>query len=219
MNADLFSVFEGSGGGTSEVRVKTDVDIFNVDAIINDFASGIRVATGGQRINIGETDGLIESIGANDLRLLGAGELFLDDGNQAGSTWAQINGIKLSDTTAEWDAFETAFGEVSLLSAIVQAYTQGVENKTYANVIANVNADIDISLADGNLDAALPDMSTGSFLNDYDVFYNGQLERPGANSGANNDYYPGTTLVTAAKLKFEHKVKTGDVICVVKKIA
>lgn len=219
VNATLFKILEGSTGGTSEVQVKTDVDVFNVDAQVNDFDKGLRVATGGQRINIGETAGLIESTGANDLRLLAAGEMYLDDGNQTGSTWAQTAGIKLSDTTAEWDAFETAFGEVSLLSAIVQAYTQGNENKTYARVTTNVNADTDVSLADGNLDVALPDMSTGSFLNDYDVYLNGQLLRPGANSGSNHDYYPGSTLVTAAKLKFEFKLHTNDVLCVVKKIA
>jgi hypothetical protein len=219
LEANLFGVVEGSAGGTSEVQVNADVDVFNVDAVINDFASGIRVATGGQRINVGETAGVIESTGANDLRVLGAGELLLDDGNQVGSTWAQTTGIKLSDTTAEWDAFETAFGEVSLLKAIHLAYTQGAEVKTYHNVVAAQSEDTDVSLADGSIDVAFPAMDTGSFLNDYDVYYNGQLERPGANSGANNDYYPGTSLATAAQLRFEHKIKIGDVICVVKKIA
>jgi len=217
-NAELLAVVEGSGGGTSEVQVNAAVDVFNVDAVINDFANGLRVGTAGQRINIGETNGLIESTGANDLRILGAAELYLDDGNQTGSTWSQTSGIKLSDTTAEWDDFETNFGEVSLLQAINLAYTQGNETKTYHNVTANVNADIDISLAAGNIDGAFPDMSAGDFLNDYDVYYNGQLERPGANSGANNDYYPGSTLTPAAALRFEHKVKNGDVICIVKKI-
>ena len=219
LEAELFTVLEGSAGGTSEVQVKSDVDVLNVDAAVNDFAEGIRVDSGGQRINVGETAGLIESTGANDLRLLGAGEMYLDDGNQAGSSWAQTAGIKLSDTTAEWSAFETAFGEVSLLSAIYQAYSQGNENKTYAVVTTNVAEDVDVSLADGNLDAALPDMSSGNFLNDYDLFVNGQLMRPGANAGANNDYYPTATLSPAAELRFEFKLKTGDVIAVIKKIA
>lgn len=217
-NADLFQVIEGSGGGTSEVKLGSDVDTFNVDAVVNDFANGIRARTGGTRpVHVGVNDGVVES-SAGDLRVLGAAELYLDDGNQTGSTWAQTAGIKLSDTTAEWDAFETAFGEVSLLAAITSAYNSSNETKTFHNVTANVNEDTDVSLADGNIDIAFPDMSAGSFLNDYDVFVNGELMRPGADASANNDYYPGSTLATAAKLKFEFKLKTGDVICVIKKV-
>ncbi len=219
LQANLFGVVEGSAGGTSEVQVNADVDVFNVDAVVNDFANGLRVGTAGQRINVGETAGVIESTSANDLRILGAGELFLDDGNQTGSTWAQTGGLKLSDTTAEWNAFEAAFGEVSLLQAITLAYTQGNEQKSFHVVTANVNADLDISLAAGNIDVAFPDMSSGSFLNDYDVFVNGQLQRPGANSAANHDVYPGSTLTPAAALRFEFKLKINDQICIIKKVA
>lgn len=216
-NAELFAVLEGSTGGTSEVQIKTDVDVFNVDAIVNDFNAGIKVRTGGTRpIQAGVTDGVIETT-AGDLGLTAFAEFALVDGNKGASTFA--GQLKLSDTAAEWSAYETAFGEVSLLKAITDAYTQGNENKTYANVTANVAADVDVSLADSNLDTALPDMANGNFLNDYDVYHDGVLLRPGANAAANNDYYPGTTLATAAKLKFEFKLKTGDVLCVVKKIA
>lgn len=215
--ANLLRLVEGSGAGTSEVQLGTDVDVFNIDAVVNDFANGLRVATAGQRINIGETAGLIESTGANDLRILGAGVLYLDDGNQTGSTWAQTAGIKLSTSTAEWDTFETNYGEVSLLNALNQAknaFTRG--SKVYANVTATTNADTDIGGVAGgaNLDTQLPNMSGGSFLTDYDVFLNGALLRPGANSGANNDYYPGTSL-TNGQLKFEFKLKINDVLCVV----
>jgi hypothetical protein len=217
VNADLFTITEGSTGGTSTVTLGADVDIFDSSAIINDFDKGLRVDTGGQRINIGETAGLIESTGANDLRLFGAGEMYLDDGNQTGSTWAQTSGIKLSDTTAEWNDYETAFGEVSLLRGIYLAYTQASRNdKIYANVTATTNADTDVGGVAGgaNLDAQLPDMSTGVFTQVYDVYLNGALLRGGANSGANHDYYPGTSLVNG-QLKFEFKVKINDVLCVV----
>jgi hypothetical protein len=104
----IVRIIEGSGGGTSQIVFGTDVDTFKSSAIINDFDEGVRVDSAGQRINIGETAGLLESTGANDLRILGAGELYLDDGNQTGSTWAQTAGIKLSDTTQEWNDFEVA---------------------------------------------------------------------------------------------------------------
>lgn len=217
LEAMLFQVVEGSAGGTSAVNVGGDVDTFNVDAVVNDFANGLRVATGTQRINIGETAGLLESTSGNDLRILGAGELYLDDGNQAGSTWAQTAGIKLSDTTAEWDDFETQFGEVSLLRAIYLAGNQSSRGtKVYANVTANTNADLDVGGVGGgtNLDAQLPNMSGGDFLTDYDVFLNGKLLRPGADASANNDYYPGTSLANG-QLRFEFRVRNGDVLCVV----
>lgn len=214
--ANLLRILEGSAGGTSEVQLGTDVDVFNVDAIVNDFAEGIRADTGGTRIDVGVNAGVVESTGANDLRILGAAELFLDDGNQTGSTWAQTSGIKLSDTQAEWDLFETNFGEVSLLNAINQAKNTSARNtKVYANVTVDTNANLDVSLANGNLDTALPAMNAGSYLTDYDVFLNGNLLRPGANAAANNDYYPGTTITAPAKLKFEFKVKNQDVLCVI----
>lgn len=214
--ANLFRILEGSAGGTSEIQLGTAVDVFNVDAVVNDFAEGARFDTAGTRIDVGVNAGVIESTGANDLRVLGAAELYLDDGNQTGSTWAQTNGIKLSDTTAEWDAFETAYGEVSLLSAIVTAKNASARNpKVYSNVTTDTVADTDVSLADGNLDTALPAMNGGSYLTDYDVFLNGNLLRPGADASANNDYYPGSSITAPAKIKFEFKVKSGDVLCVI----
>lgn len=217
VDAVLFRITEGSTGGTTTLQIGTDVDTFDVNAVVNDFNTGIRAATGTTRIDVGVNAGVIETTGAADLRVLGAGELYLDDGNQTGSTWAQTNGIKLSDTTAEWDDFETAFGEVSLLRGIYLAYTNAARNaKVYANVTANTNADTDVGGVGGgtNLDAQLPDMSTGSFLTSYDVFLNGNLLRPGADASANHDYYPGTSLVNG-QLKFEFKVKTNDVLCVI----
>lgn len=217
LEAVLFQITEGSAGGTSTVALGSDVDTFDVNAAVNDFAAGLRVATGGQRLNIGETAGLIESTGGNDLRIFGSGELYLDDGNQAGSTWAQANGIKLSDSTAEWDTFETNYGEVSLINAINQAKNASTRgNKVYATATANANANTDVGGVGGgaNLDAQLPDLSGGSFLTDFDVYLNGNLLRPGANSGANHDYYPGTSL-TDGQLRFEFRVRTGDVLCVI----
>lgn len=220
VNADLLRILEGSTGGTSEVQLGIDVDVFNNDAVLNDFRTGLRANTSGTRpVHVGVNDGVVES-SAGDLRVMGFGELFLDDGNQTGSTWAQTSGIKLSDTTAEWDAFEAAYGEVSLLSAITTAFDANERKpKVYAVVTLTTAADTDVGGVGGgtNLDAQLPNMSGGSFLTDYDVFLNGQLLRPGANSAANNDYYPGTSLANG-QLKFEFQVKAGgtpDVLCVI----
>jgi hypothetical protein len=216
LEATLLSITEGSAGGTSTVALGADVDTFDVNAAVNDFSAGVTVNSAGSGIGLGVSNGVIES-NAGDLRVLGAAELFLDDGNRTGSTWAG-SGILLSDTTAEWDAFEAAFGgEVSLLSAITSAASSGGRGtKTYANVTVTTTANNDVGGVGGgtNLDAQLPDMSGGTFLTDYDVFLNGELLRPGADASANNDYYPGTSLANG-QLRFEFTCTIGDVICVI----
>lgn len=208
-STDLLSVAGSAGGGS----VTVGANALTSNAATNTFTEGATLDNGGTPIRVGVTAGVIESTGANDLRILGAAELLLDDGNQAGSTWAQTTGIKLSDTTAEWDAVEAAYGgELSILAMFAQARRR---NKVYANVTANTNADTDVGGVGGgtNLDAQLPDMSIGNFLADYDVFVNGALKRPGADASANNDYYPGTSLANG-QLRFEFRIRSGDVICV-----
>jgi hypothetical protein len=214
LEALLFRIVEGSAGGTSEIEIGADVDLYDNNAADVDFASGASINSGGTRpIDVGVNDGIVEST-AGDLGIVAAAELLLDDVNQTGSTWAQTTGIKLSETTAEWDAFEVEFGEVSLLNAIVQASNQGGIVKTCANVTVTTVADTDVSLGDGNLDASLGDLSGGNFVDDHDVYLNGSLLRSGANAAANNDVYPGTSLA-AGQLRFEFTVKINDVICVI----
>jgi hypothetical protein len=212
-NAELFKVTEGSTGGTTALAIGTDVDTFTSSAAVNNFVQGIGTRTGGVQIDLGKTTiastGTIETTGSNDLRLLGARELFLDDGNQAGSTWAQTNGIKLSDTTAEWDAFEVAFGgEVSLLDAITKAYTTQKRTKVQATLTAdvvstnNVNGPIGAANCDVNL---LPyNLVPTGFVSDVEVYLNGELLRNA--TGATEDVYPGTTPAQG-DLKFTFKLK------------
>lgn len=221
VNADLFTITEGSTGGTTTLQVGTDVDTLDVNAVVNDFNTGIRAATGSQRIDIGVTAGVIESKASNDLRLLGAVKLKLDDSYQPGSSWVATDGISLADASAEWTSFKASYGEVSLLSAIVTAKNSNTRGaKVYAVLTANVNAGVDVGGVSGgaNLDAQLPNMSGGNFLTGYDVFLNGNLLRPGANVGAGHDYYPGTSLPNG-QLMFAFKLKfTGtspDVLCVI----
>lgn len=208
--SDIWAIKPAAGG--DEVEFNGAIfDINNTSPA--DFQTGISADTGGTRIDIGVNAGVIETTAANDLRVFGAGELYLDDGNQTGSTWVQTSGIKLSDTTAEWNAVEEAYGgEVSLLRALGVARRR---SKVYANVTALTTPDTDVGGVGGgvNLDTQLPDMSVGDFLTDYDVYLNGTLLRPGATAATNNDYYPGTSLLNG-QLKFEFLIKNNDVICV-----
>lgn len=225
LEAILFRIIEGSAGGTSKVAVEDDVDEFDVDAVISDFLNGIKVDTGaaGTTINIGVTANQIDaggvltvaSGGAADLSLVAALELNLTDSYRSGSTWSLTDGIALANSAQEWSDFETAFGEVSLLRAITEAANIALGiRKVYSVLTADVNADTDVSLTDGNLDTELGDLSAGTWLTDYDLYLNGQLLRPGADAAANHDYYPGTSLATG-QIKFEFKLKTGDQLCLV----
>lgn len=53
-----------------------------------------------------------------------SGDLRFVDGNHTGSSWSQ-NYVPLSDDTGDWDDYDTLFGEVSLMGAIVQAAASG----------------------------------------------------------------------------------------------
>jgi hypothetical protein len=217
LEATLFRITEGSAGGTSTLAISADVDTFDVDAIANDFANGASFDTAGTPIQVAETAGVVERAADLILRASGTGELYLDDSNQPGS-WAQTDGIKLSETSAEWSDFETAFGgEVSLLNAIVAAYNAGADPvRTYHDVTAGsaITANNDIggpSTTANNIDTDWPDAFAAGILDSW-VFLNGRIMRPGANAAANNDYYPGTSFTSGnVEIKFERNVKPGDV--------
>lgn len=229
LEARLFAIIEGSAGGTSTVQVAAATDVFDVDAVVNNFLNGLSVDTGaaGTTINIGVTANQIDaggvlsvlSGGGADLNLVAALELNLTDSYRAGSTWSLTDGIALANSSQEWSDFETMFGEVSILDAIVQAgnITPSIR-KIYAAVTVDANPDTDVGGVGGgtNLDAQIHDLSGGDFIADHDIFHNGQLLRNDSSAtGANNhDVYPGTSLANG-QLKFERKVKVGDQLCVI----
>jgi len=219
-SATAFKLTEGSGGGTTTLEVGTAVDTFDVNAVVNDFNAGMTVRSGGSNpIEIGVTDGLLRTT-SGDLEVRGTGELILNDGNMiAEGSWAGP-GVKVSDTTTEVSDYESAFGgEVSLMRAIVLAAQAGaglsIGSRVFANVTQAENEDVDIGGTSGgaNLDAQLPDLSSGTFVDNHKLFWNGLFKRPGANAAANNDYYPGTSLALG-QIKLEFKAKVGDVVYV-----
>lgn len=212
--AALLKIQENSGLGTSTVLIDSAVDNFQVKAQTNTFDNGITVDEQGTDIKLGVNAGVIETLAGADLKLLGGREIFLGDSNQSTSTWSVADGIKLTDTANEWSAFDTAFGEVSLLKSIYQSKRR---DKVYAEVQSNVAANVAVSgsragFTGANLTAQLPYMDAGTFTKDYDVYLNGQLLQGGDNSGAENDYYKDSDAYT---LRFEFGLKQGDIICVV----
>lgn len=194
--AVLLGITEGSAGGTSTIAFGSDVDVFDNNAASNDFLQGAAFDTGGTTINIGVTGGQIDSAGAlvvasaaaGDLTLSASDELILVDGFYAGSTYDTP--FTLSDSSAEWDAFEAAFGEVSLLNAIVQAGKSDNRRRAVATVTTNVPGGTLIEGASGpgsaNISADLLDYRyVTSFDDDVEVFINGVLQY----NGSGNDVY------------------------------
>lgn len=209
----LFQLIEGSGGGTSQLNINAGVDELDIDAILVNISAGASINSGGTRpINVGVNDGLLEST-AGILEVKSAGDLILNDVNMVGEgTWSGP-GVKVSDTTGEVTAYEAAFGgEVSLMNALVQANAGANRRRVQAIVTSNVAADNDVSgpADDNNLDVDLGDLSSGTFITDYDFYLNGVLLRNGVNAAANEDIYPGTALADG-QVRFEFNIKgTGN---------
>lgn len=230
---DLFKITEGSAGGTTALTIGSDVDTYQNNAVDVDFGNGATFDETGTAINVGVTTGQIDSAGAlsidsgggADLSLSAALELNLTDSYRSGSTWSLTDGIKLAASSAEWSAFETAMenilgsgnGEVSLLKGITEAASNRRKAKLFSEVTTTITANNDASgpSDDNNLDTDLGDLSGGTFLDDYDVFVNGQLQEGGADAAANNDYYPGTSLANG-QLRFEFTLAVGDKVGLIK---
>src|SRR3990167_1267224 len=207
---DLLKLSPTGGGNTIQLNIDT-LDINNANTA--DFLNGITADSGGTAISIGAVAGEISSTagltifsgGSSDARFLGAGELFFDDGNQTSSTWAQTNGIKLSETTIDWNNFKTEFGEISILEAIVSGSNAGGHRKAIGVLTTNVLQDTNVR-GGVNLDASLLNYSGSNFLEDVNIFVNGVLMRNGADLSSNNDVYPGTDP-SQGDLKFEFDLK------------
>lgn len=194
LEASLFKITENSGTSATDISIGSDVDTLTVNSLANTFDKGVTVDAGGVDLQLGLTaianTATIDTLATKDLRLMGTRELFLDDGNQAGSGWVQTSGIKLSDTTAEWTAFSAAFGEVSLLDAITQAAGAAARSKLTAVVsVADIPATTLIEGPGGpgvaNISADLCDYRAVTFDTDVDVYINGSLQW----NGAANDVY------------------------------
>lgn len=197
-------------------QLYAQVDDFNITNVNEaTFSNGVAFDSGGTAIHVGNTAGTINSAGkldlvstaTFDLKLAAGAQLVFNDQWQAGSTYA--TDLVLGDSSAEWSAFETKFGEVSLLNAIVAAANSNSHLKTVGVVTGGVHVAGTNITSPTNLDAALGDWTGKSFVTDIDVFLNGVLLRGAAT--AIHDVYPGTTS-TSGDVKFTFKVKTGDVL-------
>jgi len=131
--------------------------------------------------------------------------------------------VKLSDSSLEWETYETEFGgEISLLNSIVQANNStGTRVKVSAAMTTDVAANTDVNgpTYAGNCDTDLPGYNAVNFTSAVEVWINGALKRGGLDSSSDNDVYPGTNP-NQGDLKFEFDLigssGSPDVITVIK---
>ena len=182
-----------------------------------DMTDDLQVDTGGQTINIGVTQGQIDSTTleiestTGDLTLNGdGGELYFDD--------SRTVAIPFSDAT-----YTTLPGTAtSILGALHQAFEEGgdVLEREDTNVLAgaDISANVLVIGSGGSANTANDlidywdtDAATTAqnFVDNVILFINGIYQRPGLNAAANNDVYPTTVQAEAQVGAFycERKIK------------
>jgi hypothetical protein len=222
LEQDLVSFVEGSAGGTSQVNIHADVDEFDVDAIVNNFASGITARSGGTRpLQLGVNDGLVETT-AGDMEVKAFAELVLNDTHMENEgTWTR-NGVLLADSAAEVTAYDSAFGEVSIFAALVAANSSNTTRVIARATVtaASISATTNVTGGAGaNISNVLTDYTAinnvGSFETNslMDIYVGGVGPlAPDFTSGA--DYNPGDD-VTEGDLKFNADLFLDDRIVMV----
>lgn len=214
---DIMKVLAAAGGDVVSFNV-ADFDVNNSNSA--NFLNGLIADSGGTALNLGVTAGQLDSAGAltlasgaaGDLTINSAGEIVFDDVNKPGTFGTPL---KLSEIAGDWSAYETAFGEVSLLNAIVQANAVNTTRvRTFATVTVAAAVADNITGAAGspNLDTQLTDYSAMTFVTDVDIYINGSLMVNAA--GATEDAYPGTAPATG-DFKLTRKLKVGDKVIMI----
>ena len=198
----------------------TDLDVNNTNTA--DFSQGVSVDTTDQALNIGVTAGQIDtngvltlwSQGDNDLVLSSSKDIVFHDANKDGSTFA--TDLLLASESVHWDNIDTIFGEVSLLEMVYDTYIFASSSALPRDKCVQI-VTASIIAADENVRPNIQTVGTAcdysgkDFVNDVNVYLNGQLLWNGADASANNDVYPGDDR-TQGDLKFEFILRQNDVI-------
>ena len=219
-STDLFGITPNSGGNAAYFNTST-LAINTTSAVTS--TKGVSLATGGQAINLGVATGVIgttgpltlQSLGGSALATSSAGAITFADGNLAAAGWTSAS-LSLSNSTAEWTAYKSAFGEASVLNSIVQAAQKASHTIKWASVTAAlVPAGTNLTGAgsSANLDAQLLNYSgTANFGTQVKCFINGVLVKPGASAtDTTQDWYPGTSTATG-DIKTTFPLRAKDMI-------
>ena len=156
-------------------------------------------------------DGTTFDVAASGLVALrsSGGAVKLADQYRAGSSWSDADGIALATNSASWSNFETTYGEISLLDAIVIANSDAggtVQKKSLEIGSGGLTATNPTVGLDIDLDAInFTDMSRR-----VDVFVNGQLMLSGA--AGQKDYELDVTSLSAVECIFTFNLLEDDVV-------
>ncbi len=139
--ATSVTVNTGTGGFVVNTTGVGTVDINGTNAVTIDAATGLSLDGVGAS-NLTATSGhlTLSTLTTGDVILSSIGYLVFKDAYYAASTYD--TDLVLSDASAEWDTFETNFGEVSLLNAINQCATSVVTlDEAYNAGVATITVD------------------------------------------------------------------------------
>ena len=112
-----------TSGGLLDINAGANLDI-DVTGSFDMLASTTFAISGTGASSVNATSGTLtlSSTTSGDVAVDSAAEILFDDTNRSGSTWAATS-VKLTETTGEWDTYESNFGEVSIFNALNQAYS------------------------------------------------------------------------------------------------
>lgn len=211
-----------SSSGTTDLRLGVDA---GDDIRLQVESSDVLILDGGKVQSTKKIVGpsgnsllLSSSAGRNAQLSATGGEVRFHDGNILGSSWS-VDRIKLSAATSEWDDFETNFGEVSLLNAIVQAKGSALgASKNQFPLTSDVDAGTVLSSGTGATTINMTGTTPAGRQKGVDVFVNGQLMHSGTEAqraAGTADYNLVDGTVTAVDVKFAFLIQADDVVSVV----
>jgi hypothetical protein len=209
----MFTVIRTDAGTADEVIIGSDVDTFDVNASVNDFANGVTVDSGTQSINVGVTaSGVIDSASAELRANSGNAKISAASGELQFVSSRQAS-LPLDDATAGAISALSGGPHASVSAAIAHAMTIGgadLELKLFT-AGSNYARDANIPAATFDLSTHSIDMNTISGV-DTLIFLNGDL-KVGGNVTTQNDVYVGDTAADG-DLKFDlaKGIHSGDVI-------
>lgn len=175
--------------------------------------AGLNLGSAGDALTL--YDGSEGSDGSADLKIAAIEEMHLEDGYKSGSSFS--GPLALASASADWSAYASAFGEVSLLEAIVAASV----GDQYASKFEHVHS----GAADSSIDswtalggsitfAQLMDMPADSKKARIEVYVNGQLMSQNTD-GQNDRDYSFITTDDAEALAFEFDIENDDVVQII----
>lgn len=199
--------------GTDEVDISAAVDLFDVNAAVNDFQQGITAASGAQAIGVGVlANGVIDSTAIELRATVGDASLRSINADVKFQTTRETVLFPLDDATAGPISGLLGGPHASIAAAILHAITTGGINFTFKSFTAPSNVNQGINIPGVTLDLTLfsLDANTNATVTLL-LFLNGRLLH-GGNATVKNDIFEGTVPANGDIIvDFPKGIKSGDI--------